>query len=91
MPELALDDVDRHSLTSELDGVRVPQLMRREPPTHAGLGGETSKLPADSSRRPCATAGRAVDDAEQRPDRQLHTVLEPAVEMLETPVIHSDL
>jgi hypothetical protein len=69
MPELALDNVDRHPLTGKLDGVRMPQLMGREPATNTGLGGELSELSADGGRRPRATAGRAVDDAEQRPDR----------------------
>ena len=31
VPELALDDVQRHALTSELEGVRVTQLVRGEP------------------------------------------------------------
>ena len=69
MPELALDNVDRHPLPGELDGVRVPQLVGREPAPDTGLGGELAELSADGGRRPCATAGRAVDDAEQRPDR----------------------
>jgi len=30
MTELALDDVQRHSLAGELDGVRMAQLMKRE-------------------------------------------------------------
>ena len=28
--QLALDDVERHALTGQLDGVRVTQLVRRE-------------------------------------------------------------
>ena len=35
MPELALDDVDRDSF----DGMRVPQLMGREPPPYTGVDG----------------------------------------------------
>jgi hypothetical protein len=31
MAQLALDDVDRHASTRELDRMRVPQLMRSEP------------------------------------------------------------
>ena len=85
MPELALDDVDRHPLTGELDSVPVPQLVRREPTANTGLGGEFAQLAADCGRRPRATAGRAVDDAEQRTDREVDTPLEPAVQMLLMP------
>jgi hypothetical protein len=46
---------------------------------------------ANGSRWPRAAAGRAVDDAEQRPDRQLDAVRQPAVEVLEPPVVHPDL
>lgn len=44
MPELALDDVQGHALTGHLDGVRVPQLMRRKAPPHAGPGGRPGEL-----------------------------------------------
>jgi hypothetical protein len=33
--KLALDDDQRHALAGHLDGVRVAQLVRREPPSHA--------------------------------------------------------
>ena len=39
MPELALDDVERHAFAGELDDERVAQLVRREAPSHARLGG----------------------------------------------------
>src|SRR5450755_3872363 len=91
MPELSLDDVDRHAFAGELDGVRMAQMVRREPAAHPGLGGERAELAADGGRGPRATAGWAVDDAEQRPDRELETVLEPAVQVLEPPVVHPDL
>ena len=38
MPELALDDVQRHALAGELERVRVAQLVRREAPPDAGAG-----------------------------------------------------
>jgi hypothetical protein len=47
VPELALDDVQRHAL--ELERVRVPQLVRREPPPDPGAGGEPPELIAGSS------------------------------------------
>jgi hypothetical protein len=34
MPELALDDVERHALAGELERVPVAQLVRRERLTH---------------------------------------------------------
>ncbi len=46
MPELALDDVDRDPFARELDGMRVPQLMRREAPPHASVGGELAQFGA---------------------------------------------
>jgi hypothetical protein len=77
VPELALDDVERNALAGELDGVRVAQLMWREAPPHVRLGGEPPERDPDAGARPGAAAGRAVDDAEQRPDRQLEACGEP--------------
>ena len=48
MPELALDDVNRDSFARELDGVRVTELMGREPPPHTGVDRQLSKF---TSRR----------------------------------------
>ena len=47
MPELALDDVERHALAGELERVRVAQLVRREPAPDAGARGEPAELAAD--------------------------------------------
>ena len=91
MPKLALDDVDRHTLTSELDRVRVAQLVGRETAPDAGLGCQRSQLATNGSRRPCPTARRAVEDAEQRPDRQLNALLDPDVEVVEPSLIESQL
>jgi hypothetical protein len=66
--ELALDD-ERQALASELDGGRVPQLVRCEAPSDPRLGGEPAELDADVGARPEPAARRAVNDAEQRPDR----------------------
>jgi hypothetical protein len=46
--ELALDDVQRHTLASELERVRVAQLMRREAAPHTGVGGKSAELAANS-------------------------------------------
>ena len=42
--ELALDHDERDALVRHLDRVRVPQLMRREPPPHACYGGGMVQL-----------------------------------------------
>lgn len=40
MAELALDDVERYTLSSHLDRVGVSQLVWCEAATHANLGGQ---------------------------------------------------
>ena len=47
MPELALDNVQRHTLAGELNRVRVTQLMRGEPTPDARLDSEAPELAAD--------------------------------------------
>ena len=44
MPELALDQRPRDPFVQQLDGVRVAQLVRREPPTDPGFEREVVKL-----------------------------------------------
>jgi hypothetical protein len=44
--QLALDDVARHTLVGELDGVGVAELVRRESPPHTGLRGDAPELGA---------------------------------------------
>ena len=46
---------------------------------------------ADGGARPRSPAGRAVDDAEQRPDRQLGAGVQPRPQLLPAPVVHADL
>ena len=81
MPDLALDDVQRHALAQQLQRVRVPQLVRREAPAHAGAGGRGM---------PRATLRAAVDHAQQRPDRHRLARLQPRLELFEAPVVHAD-
>jgi hypothetical protein len=50
MPELALDNVQRHALAGELERVSVAQLVRRKPASDAGAGGEAAELGAHSPR-----------------------------------------
>ena len=45
--ELALDHVERYAFSGELDGVRVAQLVWREPSAHAGVDAEAPELDAD--------------------------------------------
>ena len=69
--ELALDDVEPDALVCHLDRVCVTELMWSKAPAHAGLDCEPSQLGADGGRRPRPPAGLPVDDAEERPHRQL--------------------
>ncbi len=48
MPQVTLDEQPRHALSRHLNGVRVAQLMRREPLSHAGLGGCVVQLHPDA-------------------------------------------
>ena len=50
MAELALNDVERYPLTSELNGVRMAQLMRREPAADSRLGRQPAEFRADPRR-----------------------------------------
>jgi hypothetical protein len=47
MPQLPLDDVQRHALAGELDRVRVAELVRRETSPHSSAGRERAELAAD--------------------------------------------
>jgi len=47
MPELPLDDDQRHTLARHLDSVSMPELMRRQPPTHPGGDRGVAQLNTD--------------------------------------------
>jgi hypothetical protein len=89
--ELALNDVDQHTLPSELHRMSVPELMWREPSANTSFSSKPPKFSTNRRGRPRPATGRSVDDPEQRTDRQLDSKLEPAVEMLKAPVVHPDL
>jgi hypothetical protein len=89
--ELALDDDQRYAFASELDGVRMPELVRREPPTDASGDGGPAQLRSGGPTGPVPAARRSVDDAEQRTDRKLDPQLEPRAKLLPGPCIHADL
>src|SRR5215216_1510803 len=81
----------RHAFARELDGVGVAQLVRREAAPDTRLAGEPAKLDARVGARPRPPARRAVDDAEQRPDRQLDPGGQPRSKLLPPPRVHADL
>jgi hypothetical protein len=70
---------------------RVPQLVRRESAPHAGLGGEPPELDAHARTRPRPPVRRAVDDAEQRPDRKLNAGDKPRPQLRPAPGVDTDL
>ncbi len=49
MPELPLDDDQRHTLARHLDSVSMPELMRGQPPTHHGRDRGVAQLNTDPS------------------------------------------
>jgi hypothetical protein len=77
VPELTLDDVHRHPLASQLDGVGMTELMGRKAPSHTGLGSELRQLASRGRRSPRAPTSWAIDHAQQRPDRQLDPAFKP--------------
>ena len=44
VPKLSLDHDQRYALMRHLNRVGMPQLMRREVPSHAGAGGRVVQL-----------------------------------------------
>jgi hypothetical protein len=91
VPQLPLDHQERDTLAGHLDRVGVPELVRREPPTHARLGCRGAELNADPGRRSWPTACRAAQHTEQRPDRHGRADGEPGLEVLPRPAVHADL
>src|SRR5215218_7873298 len=65
--------------------------MRREPTPDARVPGGAAKLAAHRGTRPRTPAGGSVDDAEQRPDRQLGACAQPRAQLLPAPLVHPDL
>jgi hypothetical protein len=89
--ELALDDDQRHAFASELDGMRVPELVRREAPTDACRDGGPAQLRSGGRTGPVPASRWSVDNAEQRTDRKLDSQLEPRAKLFPGPFVHADL
>jgi hypothetical protein len=91
MAQLALDDVERHALVGELDGVGVAQLVGCEAARTAAFRGDAPQLRAGGVARPGPAAGPTVDHAQQRADRHRQPELEPEAEVIPAPAVHADL
>jgi hypothetical protein len=91
MPELALDDRQRDPLVRHLDRMRVPELVRGEPPPHTRTGCGAGQLFAGCGLLPALAGGRAADHTQQRAHRQLTPSGHPRLQLRPRPPIHSDL
>src|SRR4051794_25050255 len=76
---------------ASLDAMGVAQLVRRKAAPDTRLGGEPAEFNARVGARPRPPAGRAVDHAEQRADRELEASGEPRAQLLPAPGVHADL
>jgi hypothetical protein len=91
VPELPLDHDQRHAFVRHLDRVSMPQLVRREPPSHTCPDGGLVQLLARCRRLPPTSSGWLVDHAQHRTDWELATDLQPRIELLPRPAVHPDL
>jgi len=69
MPELPLDNDQRHALVCELYSVSMSELMGREASTDAGRFRRSAQLFARCRRFPAPPCRRAMQHAEQRANR----------------------
>jgi hypothetical protein len=88
--EFALDEDERDAFAGHLDGLGVTELMRRESAPHSCRGGGAPQFGTGGSRRPLPPARGAVDDAQQRSDRELDAGAEPGLQLLPAPGVHAD-
>jgi hypothetical protein len=89
--KLTLDHEERNAFVRHFDGVSMPQLMRREPSSHARRGGGMVQLLARGRRLPPASSGRSVNHAQHRTDGELASDRQPRVERFPRPAARPDL
>jgi hypothetical protein len=86
-----LDDVERDALASHLDGVRVAELVRGDAAPDTSRHREAPQGRADGRGRPRSADGRAVDDAQEGADGKGDAVVQPRLDLLPGPAVHSYL
>ena len=90
MPQLALDQRQRDTLAQQLDSMRMAELVRGYAPAHAGRERGAMQLKAGGAGRPGVSARRSGDHAEQRSDRDCHTLGHPRFKGSPAPCVHPD-
>jgi hypothetical protein len=91
MPKLTLNHHQRNSLPGYLNSVSVPELMRREPTPDPCRGRGVMELRSDPGRTAVTPARGSVQDAEERTDRQALAQLNPWLQLLPGPAVHTNL
>ena len=76
---------------SHLDGVRVPQLVRREAPPDTGRDRRPAQVAAGGGAGPLTPTRRAGENAEERSDGKFDSRLEPGLQLGPAPRVHPDL
>ena len=89
VPELALDQRQRDPLVQQLDGVRMPQLMRRKPAPHASVNGERDAAPHALRWR--TTRGRGSGRRSRRTARPAAASARSAVQSARTAHAHGSI
>jgi hypothetical protein len=81
----------RNSLPGHLNCVSVPELMRCEPTPDLCRSRGAMELRSDPGRAAAAPARGSVQDAEERTDRQALAQLNPWLQLLPGPAVHTNL
>jgi len=90
VPQLALYQRQRDPLAQQLDSMGMTELVRGYAPADAGRERGAMQLKASRAGRPGVSARRPSDDAEQRSDRQRHTLGQPRFKGRPAPRVHPD-
>jgi hypothetical protein len=91
VPELALDEVQRDAFAGELERVSVARLLRCEAAPDAGRGRRAGGTRYARLRLATVERGSGRRSAEQRPDRQLYSSVQPRPRLLAAPLVDADL